>query len=90
MAAGRWFYFRVTGAKGEELHINITNAGEGSFPVAWPGYQACATYDRKFWFRVPTTYDKDTGVLSWMHTPEHVRPEHHYSSRIFSACIWYF
>ncbi|CAL8472033.1 g11575 [Coccomyxa elongata] len=66
-----WFYFRVTGAKGEELHINITNAGEGSFPVAWPGYQTCATYDRKFWFRVPTTYDKDTGVLSWKHTPAH-------------------
>ena len=70
----RWFYFRVTGARGEELNINITNAGEGSFPTAWPNYQACASYDRKYWFRVPSNYDKESGVLSWKHTPEHVRP----------------
>lgn len=69
----RWFNFRVTGARGEELNVRITNAGEGSFPVAWPGYQACASYDRKYWFRVPSAYDKASGVLSWKHTPEHVR-----------------
>ena len=62
----------MTGARGEELNINISNAGEGSFPTAWPNYHACASYDRKYWFRVPSSYDKESGVLSWKHTPEHV------------------
>ena len=34
--------------------------------------QACASYDRKTWFRVPTSYDADTGVLLIEHTPEKV------------------
>ena len=71
----------MTGARGEELNVRLTNAGEGSFPVAWPGYQACASYDRKYWFRVPSAYDKASGVLSWKHTPEHVR-----GLRTSSAC----
>ena len=29
----RWFFFRVTGARDEQLHLNIVNAGEGSFPT---------------------------------------------------------
>jgi hypothetical protein len=62
----------VTGAKGEALNIRIVNAGEGSFPTAWPHYNACASYDRKYWFRVPSAYDPATGVLSFQHTPEHV------------------
>ena len=53
----------MTGARGEELNINISNAGEGSFPTAWPNYHACASYDRKYWFRVPSSYDKESGVL---------------------------
>ena len=41
---------------------------------AWPNYQACASYDRKHWFRVlDTDYDKDKGVLAWHHKPERVR-----------------
>lgn len=32
---------------------------------AWPGYSACASYDYSTWFRVPTTYDKEAGVLSF-------------------------
>ena len=40
---------------------------------AWPNYQACASYDRKHWFRVQdTTYDKEKGVLAWHHKPERV------------------
>lgn len=26
---------------------------------------------RKRWFRVPTSYDETSGVLSWTHTPAH-------------------
>ena len=41
---------------------------------AWPNYQACASYDRKYWFRIKdTAYDKKKGVLSWHHKPERVR-----------------
>ena len=51
--------------------MKLVNAGSASLPAAWKGYQACASYDRICWFRVPTTYD-DTGVLSIQHTPEKV------------------
>ena len=38
----RWFYFRVTGAKDQELVINLVNAGQASYPDGWVGYQVCA------------------------------------------------
>ena len=40
-------------------------------PCSLP-WQACASYDRKLWFRVPTSYDADKGVLLIQHTPEKV------------------
>ena len=41
---------------------------------AWPNYQACASYDRKHWFRIhDTTYNKEKGILAWHHKPERVR-----------------
>jgi murein tripeptide amidase MpaA len=43
------------------------NAGDCSFPEAWPGYNVCTSYDRKYWFRTPTTYTD--GTLSWTITP---------------------
>ena len=47
----RWFNFRVTGAKGRPLALDIVNAGEASYPRAWEGYRACASYDLVHWFR---------------------------------------
>jgi len=42
------------------------NAGQCSFPDAWPGTTVCASFDRQEWFRcVDTTYDKATGHLDW-------------------------
>jgi hypothetical protein len=46
-----------------------------------PGYRPCGsarplstshppTPCRRHWFRVPTEYDGESGVLSWTHTPE--------------------
>jgi hypothetical protein len=64
----------VTGCKGKDLQLKIVNAGESSFPVAWPKYNTCASYDAINMFRIPTTYDKSKGVLSWKIKPEHVRP----------------
>lgn len=72
LALYRWFYFRVTGCKDKSLHLKIVNAGESSFPVAWPDYNTCASYDGINMFRVPTEYDQKKGSLSWKITPDHV------------------
>ena len=53
----QWFHFRVTGARGRRLAWRITNAKGASYEGGWPGYQACASYDREHWFRVPTRYE---------------------------------
>jgi hypothetical protein len=72
----QWFYFRVAGAKQMPLVLHIVNAGESSFPEAWPGYQGCASYDLNpngsGWFRVPTEYNESNGVLTFRLTPEKV------------------
>jgi len=68
----QWFYFRVAGCKGKDLHLKIVNAGDSSFPVAWPKYNTCASYDAITMFRIPSAYDKAQGVLSWKIKPEHV------------------
>ncbi|WP_444998484.1 M14 family metallopeptidase [Aliikangiella sp. IMCC44359] len=65
----QWFYFRVTGAKGIASRFKILNAKGAAYEDGWNGYQAVASYDREFWFRVPTEY-KD-GVITINHTPEY-------------------
>ncbi|WP_420828483.1 M14 family metallopeptidase [Maricaulis parjimensis] len=64
----QWFHFRVTGAHGTPLTMAIENAGGAAYLEGWPGYRACASYDRETWFRVDTTYEN--GVLSLHHTPQ--------------------
>jgi murein tripeptide amidase MpaA len=52
--------------------MHIINAGQSSYPEAWQGYKACASYDLQHWFRVQSTsYDPQTGALTISHTPEH-------------------
>jgi murein tripeptide amidase MpaA len=63
----QWFYFRLQGAQGEACTIRFLNAGQSAYPAGWEGYQACASYDRVNWFRVPTSYDGQ--VLTIEHTP---------------------
>eukprot|EP00891_Asterochloris_glomerata_P009641 jgi/Astpho2/9641/Aster-03910 len=65
----QFFHFRLTGCRQQAVNMKLVNAGSASFPDAWRGYQACASYDRICWFRVPTSYD-DAGILSIQHTPE--------------------
>lgn len=61
----RWFHFRVSGVKGMELTLRITNAGQSSFPEAWPGYRACASYSKNSgWFRTDTSWDAKLGVIT--------------------------
>lgn len=64
----QWFHFRLQGVKGIRCTLNITNAGETSYPDGWKIYQACASYDRENWFRVPTHFDGKN--LQMKFTPE--------------------
>ena len=62
----------MTGVQNQHLVVKLVNAGESSFPVAWPGYRACASYDLKDWFRVNTTWDEKAGVIQMEHMSNHV------------------
>lgn len=64
----QWFYFRVAGAAGTSLTLNIENAADASYVEGWQGCRAVASYDREAWFRVDTTFDGKK--LSINHTPE--------------------
>ncbi|WP_131667533.1 M14 family metallopeptidase [Psychrobacter pygoscelis] len=52
----QWFNFRLSGQIGEQYVLNIMNAGAASYPDGWEDYQAVASYDREYWFRLPTSY----------------------------------
>lgn len=52
----QWFNFRLSGEVGEQYVLNINNAGESSYVEGWEDYQAVASYDRQYWFRLPTSY----------------------------------
>ena len=64
----QWFYFRLQGARGERCRMRFENAGQCTYVDGWHGYRAVASYDRRHWFRVPTTFDG--GVLEIAHAPE--------------------
>jgi len=64
----QWFYFRLSGARGERCVMTFENAAACAFAEGWRDYQAAASYDRVNWFRVPTSYDGR--VLTIDHTPE--------------------
>jgi len=57
----QWFHFRASNVMGHPCVFNLTNAGEASYAKAWVGYRAACSYDRKTWFRVPTTYKTAAG-----------------------------
>ncbi|STZ76049.1 carboxypeptidase [Bergeriella denitrificans] len=63
----QWFYFRLQGAAYQNCVMHFDNAAEAAYPEGWEDYQACASYDRRNWFRVPTAYEN--GVLTINHTP---------------------
>jgi murein tripeptide amidase MpaA len=65
----QWFYFRLQGARGERCSMRILNASDATYPDGWQNYQAVASYDRKHWFRVPTSYDGK--VMTIAHTPQY-------------------
>ncbi|MEM6899152.1 MAG: M14-type cytosolic carboxypeptidase [Pseudomonadota bacterium] len=64
----QWFHYRLSGARGIACKMTIQNAEGAAYPKGWPDFNACASYDRETWFRVPTTYEN--GELVIQHTPE--------------------
>ena len=64
----QWFYFRLTGARDTPCTLKLINAGGAAYTKGWEDYQAVASYDRHYWFRVPTRYAD--GVLSIEHQPD--------------------
>ena len=64
----QWFYFRASGVLGQECQFKIINAGSSAYTDGWDGYEAVASYDRNYWFRVPTEYVD--GVLTIKHQPQ--------------------
>lgn len=66
----QWFYFRLTGAEGDPCRMVIENAKDAAYVDGWEGYRACASYDRKTWFRIDATR-YENGQLIIEHTPKH-------------------
>ena len=50
--------------------MHLMNAGAASYPDGWQGYNACCSYDRSSWFRVPSSYTPEDGKFTIRHTPE--------------------
>jgi murein tripeptide amidase MpaA len=56
----QWFFFRVQGVRDQVCRVRFENAGRCTYVDGWQGYRALASYDRRQWFRVPTTFDGNT------------------------------
>lgn len=70
----QWFHFKLQTdiaqtPSNQEYVIHLTNAGKAAYVEGWENYQAVASYDRQYWFRVPTTYDGDKLTITL--TPEY-------------------
>ena len=62
----QWFHFRVTNVDGHQLTVNVTNAGDTSYPGGWPNYKMRFSYNREDWLQVADTTYTD-GVLTASH-----------------------
>ncbi|UAJ11250.1 M14 family metallopeptidase [Glacieibacterium megasporae] len=52
----QWFYFRLSGARGEACRVRITNCAGSAYPGGWPDYRAVVSTDRQTWTRTETSY----------------------------------
>lgn len=65
----QWFHFRLQDAAGTPVRLVFENADRAAYPDGWTDYRCVASYDRRNWFRIPTTHYQD-GRLVVEHTPE--------------------
>ena len=57
----QWFHFKAEGLQPGQRHVfNLSNAAQSSYPLAWSGYQAVASYNQVDWFRLPSHFDGQT------------------------------
>lgn len=68
----QWFHFKLSNAKPVKHVLHITNAGQAAYLEGWPDYQAVASYDRKHWFRVPTSFDGQQLIIDFVPNFPHV------------------
>ena len=68
----QWFFFRVSGAAGRELVLNLEGLNKSAYPQGWLGYRACISEDRQYWARAETAFDKAQadGTLTIRYTPQ--------------------
>ena len=59
----QWFHFRAANVKDLDCRYFITNASGAAYTRGWEDYQAVASYDREFWFRIETSYDGENLVI---------------------------
>ena len=58
----QWFHFRLSGVRGQQLKLRLTNCADAAYPLGWPGYQARVSTDRETWVQAETGYAD--GVLT--------------------------
>lgn len=63
----QWFHFRLTGAAGTAVELQILNCAGAAYPGGWIDYRACMSHDREAWQRIDTGYAD--GVLTIRATP---------------------
>src|SRR4028118_69659 len=64
----QWFYFRLSGAAGQEVELRILNCAGAAYPLGWENYRACISVDRDEWLRVEDT-SYEGGILTIRVTP---------------------
>lgn len=62
----QWFHFKLHNNQHVPHVIKIVNAGQSAYTQGWPDYQAVASYDRQYWFRVPTSFDGQTLTINFI------------------------
>jgi len=68
----QWFYFRAANVRDLDCRYLITNAAGAAYQKGWQDYQAVASYDREFWFRVDTSFDGENLVIEHNSTEDQV------------------
>jgi len=64
----QWFHFRLSGARGKTCRIRFVNASACTYVDGWRNYRVVASYDRRRWFRVETSFDGTQMTVE--HKPE--------------------
>jgi murein tripeptide amidase MpaA len=69
----QWFYFRLSGARGQPCTVRLVDMAGAAYPGGWPGYRAVVSTDRQTWTRAETRYDAamGNGTLTISLTPAH-------------------